>query len=165
MNILKEIYLEFVENTENLAEFDEELIHNKNSRKNKLKLTKSEYEEYETIWSLSKYLSENKYDGIDWQYQSSSEVLNNGIDFTQINDALKTTKIFENVTLEQNDLLTIKLEYKYPEINKKTRPFIDNFISLIFDRQWKLNKGFEHIDNIYKEIKNGKIIINKKYVA
>lgn len=46
---MKEIYLEFVENNENLAEFDEELIHNKNSRKNKLKLTKSEYEEYETI--------------------------------------------------------------------------------------------------------------------
>lgn len=71
-----------------------------------------------------KYLSENKYDKkIIWQYQSSSEVLNNGIDFTQINDALKTTKIFENVTLEQNDLLTIKLEYKYPEINKKTSTF------------------------------------------
>ncbi|WBV61713.1 hypothetical protein PFY12_06210 [Chryseobacterium camelliae] len=61
---------------------------------------------------------------------------------------------------KENDLLTIRLKYKHPEKRRKSRPYINSFISFVYDKEWRLNKGFEHADNSYETIAEGEIILS-----
>ena len=151
--------INFIEQKSQPNYFEETIIHNKNSRKNKLKLTKEAYEETEIIWSLKKYISPKIYDGIDWQYQSSSESLNNGISAIQILEEINTNKTLNDFFIQEKDLLIISMKYIIEERNKKSRPFIGNYISFIFNKNWSINSGFEHIDNNYEDYKNGILLI------
>ena len=52
-------------------------------------------------------------------------------------------------------MLNISMEYLYATINNKSRPYIGNYLSFIYKDEWLINKGFEHIDNIYEIISEG----------
>ena len=140
---------------------EEKIIHYKKSRKNKIKLSKSEYEEIKIVWTLSEYKGRIKYDGIDWQYQSSSDKLSNGIMGSQILQKLNSSNVFANYFPKENDYLSIRLEYIHTTKNKKYRPYIGEYISFIFIDNWNLNKGYDHIDNCYEIIMEGEITIAK----
>lgn len=152
--------INFIEKEFSPNYYDEKIIHNQNSRRNKVKLTKEIYEKTEIIWSLRKYISPKIYDGIDWQHQSSSENLNNGISAIQLLEKFNTNKTLNEFNLQKNDLLIISMRYIIEEKNKKTRPFIGKYISFIFDEKWLINSGFEHIDNNYQDYKSGILLIN-----
>jgi hypothetical protein len=140
---------------------DDRVIHNKNSRKNKIKLSKAEYEEIKVVWTLSEYKGRREYDGIDWRYQSSSDKLGNGILGSQILQKINSSNVFEDFTPKENDYLSIRLEYIHPAKNNKSRPYIGEYISFIYTDSWNLNKGYDHIDNCYEIIMEGEIVIDK----
>lgn len=152
--------IEFIIKAPDLLIEQKEIIHNKNSRKNKIKLSSEEYLETLITWSLSKYKGKMEYNGIEWQYQSSGRKLSNGISYETILPIINSNNIFENYLLEENDILKIRLKYKYPEKHSKSRPYINNFISFIYDKEWRLNKAFEHAHNSYEIIAEGEIIIS-----
>ena len=151
--------INFIEENSQPNYFDEKIIHNQNSRRNKVKITKESYEETEIIWRLRKYISHKIYDGIDWQYKSSSEALNNGISAIQLLEKITTDKTLKEFIIKKNDLLIISMRYIIEEKSKKTRPYIGDYISFIFDEKWLINSGFEHIDNNYEDYKKGVILI------
>lgn len=150
-----------IKNTDSSDQSDikENIIHNKNSRKNRIKLSSEEYQEKLIVWSLRRYISKIEYQGIEWQYISSGKKLNNGIFYEEILLVINSENIFENFSPKENDLLTIRLEYKHPEKHRKSRPYINDFISFVYEQEWRLNKDFEHIHNSYEIIAEGKIII------
>lgn len=86
-----------------LEQTENKTYHNKNSRKYRIKLTREQYEETRMVWKLSRYLNPRKYDGIDWQYQSSNEVLNNGITALQVLKTITNQNFISNYIPEQND--------------------------------------------------------------
>ncbi len=136
---------------------EKKTTYNKTSRKNKVKLSKEEYEETIIKWDLFEFLhTKDEHFGMPW---SSSKSLNNGLSANSILKYLNSNLVFDFYTPKENDNLMIRMEYKHPETNRKSRPFIGDFISLIFKREWEINKGFEHIDNSYKEIEQGELII------
>ncbi|MEL1196490.1 hypothetical protein AADX85_15605, partial [Staphylococcus epidermidis] len=51
---------------------DKAIIHNKLSRKNRIKLNKSQYEETKIYWCLLEYVGLKEDDGFDWVYKASS---------------------------------------------------------------------------------------------
>lgn len=137
----------------------EQVINNRNSRRNKIKLTREEYEETQIVWNLRKYLSPKICDGIDWQYKSSSETLNNGITAYQILEKINQKNTFQEFKFQKNDLLLISMRYTKSEKHKKPRPYIGNYISFIFAEKWSINTGFEHIENNYEEYKSGILLV------
>ncbi|WP_273005932.1 MULTISPECIES: hypothetical protein [Chryseobacterium] len=138
---------------------DGKAIHNKNTRKNKIKLTKSQYEETFMLWRLSRVLKMEEYNGIDFQHKSSSPQLSNGLSYEPILSLLNSKVIFENYQPKENDSLSIWMEYKYAEMNKKTRPYIGNYISFIYSHEWMLNSGFDHIYSDYETLCDGELKI------
>ncbi|SIS36093.1 hypothetical protein SAMN05421768_10557 [Chryseobacterium joostei] len=138
---------------------DGKAIHNKNTRKNKIKLTKSQYEETFMLWRLSRVLKMEEYNGIDFQHKSSSPQLSNGLSYEPILSLLNSKVIFENYQPKENDSLSIWMEYKYAEMNKKTRPYIGNYISFIYSHEWTLNSGFDHIYSDYETLCDGELKI------
>ena len=63
---------------------------------------------------------------------------------------------------KKNDFLILRYEYILPELKNKKRPFINYFISFLYDNgKWKINKGFDHIHSEFLEFKSGVI----KYVV
>ena len=145
----------------NILNNEDKEIHNKNSRKNKIKLSKVEYEQIRIVWTLSEQIGRKKYDGIDWQYKSSSDKLSNGITGAQILLKINSSNAFEDYTPKKNDNLLIRLEYLHPTKNNKSRPYIDDYISFIFTECWNLNSGYDHIDNCYERMMEGEIEIIK----
>lgn len=143
----------------NLSNSQDEVIHNKNSRKNKLKLSKVEYEQIKIVWTLSVYTERKKPDGIDWQYKSSSDKLSNGITGSQILKKLNSSNVFEDYTPKENDCLSISLAYLHPVNNNKSRPYIGDYISFIYSDCWNLNSGYDHINNCYEKLMEGEIEI------
>lgn len=138
----------------------EEIIHNKNSRRYKLKLTTFQYHETRIFWNLSEFKRKMQYDGIDWQYQSSRNTLNNGLLADTVLSVLNSGIIFANYSPQKNDFLKIWLEYKYPIIHNKSRPYIGDFISFIYNEEWKINNGYDHIDFEYETLQEGEIKIS-----
>ncbi|WP_298417402.1 hypothetical protein [uncultured Kordia sp.] len=142
---------------------EQKVIHNKNSRKNKIKLSKEEYEETLIKWCLFKYvqpLNDNLFN-TEFFPLTPSEVLNNGLSANFIANYLNSNLVFDFYQPKENDKLTIRMEYKLSEINRKSRPYIGDFISLIFTKEWKINKNFNHIHNSYSEVKHGNLTIIK----
>ncbi|MPT30315.1 MAG: hypothetical protein E2600_01340 [Chryseobacterium sp.] len=133
-----------------------EIIHNKHSRKNRLKLSKNDYEETIIKWSFFKYIKEIDYDLSNFEFvsQSSSQQLNNGLSATSILEIINSDLIFDYTPL-RNDMLQIYMEYIHQTINNKPRPYIGNYISFIYKNEWIINEGFEHIDNVYEIIQEG----------
>lgn len=136
------------------------IIHNKNTGKNKIKLTKSQYEETSILWRLSRFLKMEEYIGIDFQYRSSSPQLTNGLSYEPILSLLNSKAIFEDYQPKENDSLLIWIEYKYAEINKKTRPYIGSYISFIYSHEWTLNNGFDSVYCDYETLCEGEIKIS-----
>ena len=149
-------YLFWINNKEESDIKSTELIRNKNSRKNKLKLSKTDYEETKIEWTLFKYIKELEYDsnGCEFLPESPSQQLNNGISAASILEIINSDLIFEYLP-QRNDMLNISMEYLYATINNKSRPYIGNYLSFIYKDEWLINKGFEHIDNIYEIISEG----------
>lgn len=150
--------------TFNFIEYKNEIsnIENKKiSRRHKKKFNLLEYQEIKIIWALFECIGREKDDGFDWQYQSSSSELNNGIAGVQVLQILNSLIVFNDYTAKENDYLSIQLEYVHPAQNKKPRPYVGDFITYIFYDKWNLNTGYEHIDNIYELLKKGEIIIEK----
>ncbi|WP_160136203.1 hypothetical protein [Chryseobacterium sp. c4a] len=139
---------------------NKESIHHKNSKKNKINLSRLQYEKTTILWKLSKFLRKEEDNGIDFQYQSSSSQLNNGLSYESMLSLLNSQSVFENYQPKENDCLAIWMEYKHTEINKKTRPYIGNYISFIYSGTWKLNKGFEHLYNLYETLYEGELQIS-----
>lgn len=137
-----------------------EIIHNKNARKNRIKLSKAEYEETFMEWTLSKYIKKIEYDINNSEFfpMSSSRELSNGVSAESVLKAINSDLVFENLP-EPNDRLSIRMDYLHPTINNKTRPYIGKFISFIYKTEWFIDEGFEHIDNIYETIQEGLLII------
>lgn len=138
------------------------IIHNKNNRRNKIKLSKNEYEETILKWRLSEFVKKKEYDPDECSFTpiSSSDFLSNGLSCDKIIGFINTDLIFENYLPQENDFLKIWLEYKHPEIHRKGRPIIDRaYLSFIFSEKWIKNEGFDHIDNIYEEIFGGEILL------
>lgn len=149
-----------IKNTDsNRLDEKENIIHNKNSRKNRITLRLREYQKTLVTWSISRYKSKMEYNGIDWQPHSSGKELNNGISYEVILSAINSKNVFENYLPRENDILKVRLEYIHPKKHKKSRPYINNFMSFIYDKKWRLNKGFEHIHNSYEIIAEGEIIM------
>ncbi|KQR92505.1 hypothetical protein ASG01_11340 [Chryseobacterium sp. Leaf180] len=149
--------------TENKSLFKRELpvIHNKNNRQNKIRFTKSEYEETILKWSLSKYINERTYNSDDSEFfpMSSSEKLQNGLTSDDILNYINNNIIFENYEPQEQDFLKIWLEYIHPEIHRKSRPYISNYMSFIYSGEWFSNKGFDHLDNVYEDLFEGEIFL------
>lgn len=139
---------------------DDKAIHNQNSRKNKVKLTKTQYEETSMVWKLSRFLRMEEFNNFDFQYISSSTQLSNGLSYEPFLSLLNSKAVFENYIPQENDALSIWLEYKHSEINKKSRPYIGNYISFIYSDEWVVNKGFDHIDLEYQTLYEGEIKIS-----
>ncbi|MDY0932509.1 hypothetical protein [Chryseobacterium sp. CFBP8996] len=154
------INIEFIIKKQNPILKEKDLIHNKNSRKNKLKLTPVEYNEILIFGNLSEFKKKIQYDGIDWQYQSSRNTLNNGLLAETVLSILNSGIIFANYSPQKNDFLKIWLEYKYPIIHNKSRPYIGDFISFIYNEEWKINNGYDHIDFEYETLQEGEIKIS-----
>lgn len=134
-------------------------INNKNTRKNKIKLTKSQYEETFMLWRLSRFLKMEEYNGIDFQHKSSSPQLSNGLSYEPILSLLNSKVIFENYQPKENDSLSIWMEYKHVEMNEKTRPYIGSYISFIYSHEWTLNNGYDSMYCDYKTLCEGEIKI------
>ncbi|WP_162926056.1 hypothetical protein [Chryseobacterium aurantiacum] len=139
---------------------DRKSIHNKNTGKNKIKLTKSQYEETSILWRLSRFLKMEEDNGIDFQYRSSSTQLTSGLSHEPILSLLNSKAVFESYQPKENDSLLIWIEYKYAEINKKPRPYIGNYISFIYHHEWTLNNGFDSIYGDYETLCEGEIKIS-----
>ncbi|WP_430411256.1 hypothetical protein [Kordia sp.] len=137
------------------------LIHNKNSRRNKIKLRKEDYEETILKWCLFEYIQpveDNPYDTAFFPL-TSSEALNNGLSANSIINYLNSNLVFDFYQPKENDKLTIRMEYKFPKMYRKSRPYIGDFISLLFNTEWKINRNFDDIYASYKEVKHGKLSI------
>lgn len=72
---LSEINIEFILKKLSLLNYQEDIIHNKNSRKNKLKLTSEAYQEKIILWNLSEFEKERIYDVIEWQNKLQEIIL------------------------------------------------------------------------------------------
>jgi hypothetical protein len=135
---------------------DDKIIHNKNSRRNKIRLSKDEYQETTIKWTLFEFSHKNdEHFGMPW---SSSKSLNNGLSASSILKYLNSNLVFDFYQLKENDKLNIRMEYIHREMHKP-RPIIDNYLSFVFKEEWKLNKDFETIDYSYRELKNGELVI------
>lgn len=154
--------LNFVVEKNEITTTEKKIIHNKNSRRNKIKISKDEYQKTVIKWSLYKYLQPPGDNPLNIEFfpLSSSKSLNNGLSADSILKYLNSNLVFDFYELKENDKLDIRMEYKHPEVYRKSRPFIGNFISFIFKEEWKINEEFEHIHNSYKELNGGKIIID-----
>ncbi|SDG26841.1 hypothetical protein [Epilithonimonas hungarica] len=141
---------------EEQSQFEPEVVHNKNSRKNRIQLTKTEYEEIIIEWRLSKYVKQVEYDINSCEFFpiSPSEELNNGISAESILEFINSNLIFDYLP-QNNDMLKISMKYVHPTIHRKRRPYIGNYISFIYKNKWSINEGFEHIDNIYETVQEG----------
>ncbi|MBL7559959.1 hypothetical protein JAO71_09110 [Olleya sp. YSTF-M6] len=141
----------------------EKIIHHKNSRKNRVKFNKEKYEEKELIWALKKYTGERADDGMNWQYQSSEDKLNEELTAEKIAEIINLGIDFDfDYHPKENDLLVLRYEYISPELKNKRRPFINYYTSFIYNNgKWNVNEGFDHIDSDYLEFKSGII----KYVT
>jgi hypothetical protein len=139
------------------------VVHNKHNRKNRFKLTKNEYEETRVRWSLSKFLRKTVYNPNDCEFipMSSSDMLSNGLSNNEVLKHLNSDISFDNYIPQDNDYLKIWQEFKHPEMYKKSRPFIENYISFIFKGEWHCNTGFEHIDNVYEDVFEGDVYFSK----
>lgn len=155
--------INFVFETEKNDTFiiDNKIIHNKKSRKNKVKFDRNRYKETTIKWYLFKYISPVEFDSFNSEFfpWPSSNSLANGLTVESILLFLNSNFNFGNYKLKKLDKLKIYMDYKHPIIKKKSRPPIDDFISLIFEEKWMINEGFDHIDNNYKELMKGEIII------
>ncbi|MGD1319943.1 hypothetical protein [Chryseobacterium sp. 2R14A] len=109
---------------------------------------------------LSQFQRQMHYDGIEWQYQSSRNKLNNGLLAENILTLLNSEIIFENYLPKENDFLKIWLEYKHAKNHNKSRPYIGDFISFIYNKEWKINNGFDHINFEYEILQEGEIKIS-----
>ncbi|WP_299229671.1 hypothetical protein [uncultured Psychroserpens sp.] len=156
-----ELKLNFVVDKNEVTTTEKKIVHNKNSRRNKIKLNRDEYQETVIKWSLSKYLQPVKENPLNTEFFpiSSSKSLSNGLSADSILKYLNSNLVFDFYELKENDKLNIRMEYKHPEMYRKSRPYIGNFISFIFKMEWEINKGFDHIHNSYTELNEGKIII------
>lgn len=159
MNELKR-NIEFIIKKQNSKINQENIIHNKNSRVNKIKLSSAEYNETLILWTLSQFQRKMQYDGIDWQYQSSRNTLNNGLLAETVLSVLNSVIIFANYSPQKNDFLKIWLEYKHPTTHNKSRPYIGDYISFIYNEEWKINNGYDHIDFEYETLQEGEIKIS-----
>ncbi|MGX7666669.1 hypothetical protein [Flavobacterium pedocola] len=138
------------------------ITHNKNSRRNKTKITVSR-EEYEAIvikWKLRKFIGirEDNNSGIDWVYQGAAQELKNEMTAESILKFLNNTTVFDFAyEPKQNDELIIELEYVIAGIKGKySRPFIGEYISLLYnDEKWTSNKGYDSIYFIMEDFKEG----------
>lgn len=145
--------------TETKSVENPEIIHHKNSRKNKEVFNRNEYESKEIHWSLQKYISEEVYNGIDWQYQGSAQELSNGLTTLSIVYILNSDYVFDfDYEPNENDLLRIKLEYLKSSFKGKSRLYIGEYISFLFKNgKWEINNGYDHISKVYENYKQGKI--------
>ncbi len=148
-----------IEPIENIADEVKPIIHHKNSRRNKTKITLSreEYEEIRITWKLIKFMEEQKH---EWGFpQSSAQKLSNGITVEKIVLFLNhSKKIFDfEYKPNENDLLTIGLEYTIKDIKGKySRPYIGEYISFLYNgEKWLINEGFDHLNNKYEDFKEG----------
>ena len=157
-----ELKLDFIVDTKEASTSFNKIIHNKKSRRNKTKLSKDEYQKTIIKWSLSQYVHPVKYDPFNAEFFpfTSSKFLNNGLSADSILIYLNSNLVFDFYEPKQNDKLTIKMEYKHPQKHRKSRPYIDDFIILIFNKKWEINEGFNHIDNVYKQIAEGESIVS-----
>lgn len=149
--------IDFIVKEPEISVDDRKVIHNKNSRKNTIKLTKSQYEETFTLWRLSRFLKMEEYSEIDFQLRSSSSKLSNGLSFEPILSLLNSKAVFKNYQPKEKDSLSIWLEYKHADINKKIRPYIGSYMSFIYSHEWTLNSGFDHIYHDYETLWEGEI--------
>lgn len=150
-----------ITSNQNLSTEVPKIVHYKNSRRNKIKLTKSEYEQTIIKWSLRKYVKEIEYDPNSCEFlpMFSSSILENGLTSIKILEFLNSILIINNYIPENNDILKIWLEYKHPIIYKP-RPYIDNFILFrFFAEEWIEDTGFDRIDKIYEDIYDGELFI------
>ena len=138
---------------------DEKVIHHKKARKNSAKFDREKYEEKELIWTLKKYAGKRADDGIDWQYQSSTDKLNEVFTAKRIAELINSEVDFDFEYIpEDNDYLVLGFEYTHPALKNKVRPFISYYISFLFkNKKWTINQGFDHINNDYTAYKSGKI--------
>ena len=107
------------------------IIHNKKSRRNKIKEVWDEenYEDKTILWRLRRYTGDFIYNGIDWQYQSSSKELNyEGLKTTNVFLLLNKENVFDFDYLpKENDMIWMHLEYT----NKQYRLKLDHHFGLL----------------------------------
>ena len=156
-----ELKLNFVVD-EKETTIEKKIIHNKNSRRNKIKLSRDEYQETIIKWSLSEYIQPVEDNPLNSEFfpMPSSKSLNNGLSADSILKLLNSNLVFDFYQPKENDKLNIRMEYKHPEMYRKSRPYIGDFISFIFKIEWEINKGLDHIHNSYKQLSEGEIIID-----
>jgi len=137
------------------------IVHNKNSRKHKTKITLSKEECEETIitWRLLKFIQPSEiYDGIEFFPISAQDRLTNEITAEKIVKFLNSNFLFDFDYLpKENDEIRMEIDYVIENINGKfRRPYINYFVSFLYDgEKWIVNKGFDHIHNHYEEFKEG----------
>ena len=157
-----ELKLNFIIDENETSTIEKKIVHHKNSRRNKVKLSREEYNKTIIIWYLFEYLHPVEDDPMNIEFfpMPSSESLNNELSAKTIVNYINSNSVFDFYQPKENDKLNIMMEYKHPKIYNKSRPFIGNFISFIFKEEWQVNNGFDHINNCYKDLKKGKLIIN-----
>ncbi len=138
-----------------------EIIHNKNTRKNKEKIGREEYLKTSLKWDFRKYDGKIIHNSSDCEFfpMSSSKELNNGLSAESITEFNNKNETFEHFEIGKYDQLIIRMNYVYPEMYRKRRPYIGSFISLIFEVEWNINTGFDHIEYHYKDIASGELIV------
>ncbi|KAB1154249.1 hypothetical protein F7018_14865 [Tenacibaculum aiptasiae] len=157
-----ELKLNFIVDKNESLTIAKKIIHNKNSKRKKLKLNRNEYQETVLKWTLFKYLQPAEDNPLNSEFfpLPPSNSLNNGLSADLILKYLNSNSVFNFYKLKKNDKLNIRMEYKHPEMYRKSRPFIGDYISFIFKIEWEINKGFDHIYNSYKLLNEGIIIID-----
>ena len=144
---------------------DNKIGHNKNSRRNKIQYDKIKYFEKQIVWNL-KMLDRTFDDGLDWQYKSPVKKLNENLTSKKIVECLNAKNVFEfNYEPKDTDLLEIRYEYVIPKIKNKERPYIGDYIIFEFkNKKWKINDGFETINNIYRTFKSGGLYVAQQCI-
>ena len=159
--------MDFVVDKKETSTVEKKIIHNKNSRRNKIKLSREEYNKTIMTWYLFEYLHPVEDDPMNIEFfpLTSSECLNNGWSANTILNYIKSNSIFDFYQVKENDKLKIVMKYKHPKMYNKSRPYIGNFISFIFkEEEWQIDNGFDHIYNCYKDLKKGKLIISNSNI-
>ncbi|GEM_PF-1965349 len=140
---------------------DSEVVHNKNSRKNRQQLSRAEYEAVQVMWRLTKFIGPKQVPEMEGFRRGAVNELANGLSSEGLLATLNGLDSFNGYYPEQHDCLYVNLCYIHPVKYKKSRPYIDDYLALVFGQQWEIATGYEALGFLYEPIMGGCIEINK----
>ena len=141
-------------------EEDKAVVHNKTSRRFKVKFDRNEYFKKHLVWSLRKY-SHTYNSGIDGRCVTPVHKLTEDLTSDYLQEQLNSNNLFDFDYIPfEGDCLSIRFDYVNQEIKKKEfRPPLWEYIVFIYrDGKW-VSDYYDSWDIRLKDYKNGKLEI------